>query len=134
MYQSFETLTPTCCTNQSPVCVESAVTAFLKSPRQTLKSISKQREHGRELRKYFMSNVQITKQRENTTADKSNVTPLIPQAVGQRSESEHSPSLPGKAGEYEVIVPASPHPSPYAQGLQGGEAGVSNDWCIRCKV
>ena len=42
MYQSFETLTPTselpapCCTKESPVCVESAVTAFLKSPRQDL--------------------------------------------------------------------------------------------------
>ena len=37
-------------------CVESAVTAFLKSPRQTLKSICKGRKRKHELRKQLMSN------------------------------------------------------------------------------
>ena len=45
-------------------CVELDVTAFLNSPRQTSKSVSKRREHGRELHKSFVSNVQITKWRE----------------------------------------------------------------------
>ena len=44
-----------------------------------------------------MLNVQITKWRKNATADKSNVNSLlIPWRVRRRSESEHSPHLPGK--------------------------------------
>ena len=67
-------------------CVESAVTAFLKSSHQTLKAFLKKKTWP------LMSNVQITKQRKNATTDKSMWIPVHL----QRSESELSPHLPGK--------------------------------------
>ena len=130
MHQSFETPPWYSAVQTTVPCVESAVTDFLKSPPQTLKSISKRRKHERELPKYFMSNIQITECRKNATTDKLNVnTPLIHEEVPppttssrvkirlQKSESECSPHPPGNTswGDY-------PH---FPLGVPG--VGVSND-------
>ena len=103
-------------------CVESAVTAFLKSSHQTL-SISKRRQRG-SLRKQpprinvaasytnILSNVQITKRWESATTDESNVNPprwmLVKRAFTSppRETQAFPPPYPGWVG------------------------GVSNDWCI----
>ena len=81
--QSPCTLVLSCTDVQNKVpCVKSAVTAFLKSSHQTLKSFSKRRKCERKLCEWFMSNVQITKWRKNATTDKLNVNlSLIPEEV-----------------------------------------------------
>ena len=69
-------------------CAESAVTAFFKSPRQTLKSISTNTavlavSYTNNLFQMFKLPI---KWRENATTDKLTVNPpLIPRPVGQRS-------------------------------------------------
>ena len=80
-------------TNQSPVCVE---LAFLKSPRQTLKSISKWRQRGHELVANNWSNVQVTKWCENATAYKSNVNLLfIPDLLSKEVKESIHPASGG---------------------------------------
>ena len=119
--------------------VESAVTAFLKSSQQTLKSISKEENvntsYANNLCQMFklpkmaqkcehwqifkcespliceeVSLIQMARSRLLTPSGQTTLSRLKVRL--QRSESECS-----QAGEYEVIIPP------------GWGAGVSNDWC-----
>ena len=129
------------CTNQSRVCVESAVTAFLKSPAQTLKSISKWRQLGCKLQ--YANNVcQIFKLLSSVKCDHWQLNqmwiPAHPSTFGRRSESECSPCLPGKHKLVNMrwLSPLFPCHA------RGGDGGVSNNsnhcwwlfWNTRCSM
>ena len=120
------------CTNQSPVCVESAVTAFLKSPDQTLKSISKRSNIAAS---YANNLCQIFKLLSSVKMEpltiKSNVNPpLIHQPVGWRSESECSPCPPGKHKRVNMrwLSPLFPCHA------RGGDGGFQMTVAITCTL